>query len=174
MLAVQVGVTPMRECESCASNWLDVGTFTKLCQDREERGAIAAAVIQGSATPVRIVATAGARVRYVPCPVCKKLLNRENFGRHSGIIIDVCKTDGVWFERGELQSVMAFIDSGGFERARIADTARQINERVKLEQEFKRSGSHIMIQTTTVSSRHADTSFVGSLLEEALRSLFSS
>jgi Zn-finger nucleic acid-binding protein len=82
----------------------------QLCQDRSERGKVAVLVAPGES--IGVVPTAGGRVRYVPCPVCKKILNRQNFGRQSGIIIDVCKADGVWFERGELHSVLTFIDNG--------------------------------------------------------------
>ena len=110
MHAVEVGTTPMYECGSCARVWLDAPTFMKMCQDREERGAVAALITPS--TTIAVVPTVGGQVRYVPCPVCKKLLNRENFGRQSGIIIDVCKSDGVWFERGELRSVLTFIDGG--------------------------------------------------------------
>ena len=40
--------------------------------------------------------------RYLPCPVCKSLMNRVNFAHHSGIVIDLCGKDGVWFDRDEL------------------------------------------------------------------------
>src|SRR5205823_13383117 len=112
MRAVRVGSTPMFECGSCSSVWLDAATFTQLCTDREERGTVAATI---SRAPVGVVPTAGKKVRYVRCPICKNTLNRENFGRQSGVIIDVCKQDGVWFERDELHSVLAFIDGGGME-----------------------------------------------------------
>ena len=34
------------------------------------------------------------------------MMNRQNFGRRSGVIIDVCKGHGVWFEPGELSAVL--------------------------------------------------------------------
>ena len=170
MRAVQVGTTPMHECETCASVWLDAGTFMQLCQDREERGAVAA-IIAGPAS-VGVVPTAGGRVRYVHCPRCKKVLNRENFGRQSGVVIDVCKADGVFFERGELRSVLAFIDGGGLERARVREDARKSQERRSLEQAFHESALRMSNNFTSITSVRHDGS-ADSLLGEALRALFS-
>jgi Zn-finger nucleic acid-binding protein len=168
MQGVRVGSTPMYECGSCAGIWLDAPTFTQLCQDREQRGAVAATI--GPAL-VGVVPTAGGRVRYVRCPVCKNMLNRENFGRQSGVIVDVCKNDGVWFERGELHSVLTFVDSGGLERARAVALARRSEERRALEQQFFKARpreSHHSVSISVHSEGSSD-----SLLGEALRSLFS-
>jgi len=170
MHAVRVGSTPMFECGSCSSVWLDAATFTQLCTDREERGTVAATI---SRAPVGVVPTAGKKVRYVRCPICKNTLNRENFGRQSGVIIDVCKQDGVWFERDELHSVLAFIDGGGMERARALENARQAADRVKLEQEFTESGRRFVHRTTTTTTTiHVEHS-ADSFLDDALRALFS-
>jgi Zn-finger nucleic acid-binding protein len=59
-------------------------------------------------------------VRYVPCPVCGDMMNRRNFGKTSGVIVDVCARDGTWFEPGELPRVLAFVEAGG-----LADARRQ-------------------------------------------------
>jgi len=170
MRAVLVGTTPMHECPSCSGVWLDGGTFMQLCQDREERGAVAA-IVAGAAS-VGVVTTAGGRVRYVHCPMCTKVMNRENFGRQSGVVIDVCKSDGVWFERGELRSVLAFIDGGGLERARVRDVARKSEERKSLEVAFTESGMRVSHRITSASSSGLGGA-VDNLLAEALRSLFS-
>lgn len=71
------------------------------------------------------------QVRYLRCPGCNKSMNRRAFGRISGVIVDVCREHGVWFDAGELTEVLAFIDRGGLERARekeaqeLKDTARE-------------------------------------------------
>lgn len=56
-------------------------------------------------------------VKYLPCVVCTKLMNRTVFGRMSGVIVDVCKDCGVWFDAGEIGKVIAFIESGGIAKA---------------------------------------------------------
>ncbi len=35
---------------------------------------------------------------YRPCPVCTRLMNRVNFGRRSGVLIDRCRAHGSWFD----------------------------------------------------------------------------
>ena len=66
-------------------------------------------------------------VRYVPCPLCHTSMNRVNFGKVSGVIVDVCKMHGTWFDAGELTSVVAFASAGGLvkTRAREADEKRE-------------------------------------------------
>ena len=51
-------------------------------------------------------------------------------------MIDVCKGHGAWLEHRELQGVLAFIESGGFEKARTEDLKRQMDERLSLERAF--------------------------------------
>ena len=79
-LDVHVGATPLFECAGCGSTWLDTETFTTLCANREAHGAIADML--GPKT-VGVTATAASAVRYLPCPTCTKVMNRENFGHRS-------------------------------------------------------------------------------------------
>lgn len=55
-------------------------------------------------------------VQYVSCPRCGRYMNRENFSRISGIVIDRCRDHGVWLDKGELERIRLFIASGGLER----------------------------------------------------------
>lgn len=57
------------------------------------------------------------RVVYRPCPGCQALMNRRNFGKTSGIIVDICSRHGTWFDRGELPAVLNYVEEGGLERA---------------------------------------------------------
>ncbi len=52
-------------------------------------------------------------VRYLKCPLCHAVMNRVNFGKRSGVIVDVCKEHGVWFDRGELTQTIEFVANGG-------------------------------------------------------------
>jgi Zn-finger nucleic acid-binding protein len=58
------------------------------------------------------------RSTYIPCPCCSSLMNRKNFGGMSGVIVDVCKKHGTWFDVGELPRVLDFVASGGLDRTR--------------------------------------------------------
>ncbi|MGC4068034.1 MAG: hypothetical protein QM784_25975 [Polyangiaceae bacterium] len=66
-------------------------------------------------------------VVYRPCPVCRELMLRRNFGKVSGIIVDVCSIHGTWFDCGELARILSFVTHGGLELAqeRRADEARR-------------------------------------------------
>jgi Zn-finger nucleic acid-binding protein len=44
-------------------------------------------------------------------------MNRVNFGKRSGVIVDVCKEHGVWFDRGELTQAIEFVAKGGLDDA---------------------------------------------------------
>jgi Zn-finger nucleic acid-binding protein len=59
------------------------------------------------------------------CPECGETMSRMNFGRRSGILIDVCRAHGTWFDGGELEAVLAFVRAGGVEAdAREASSPR--------------------------------------------------
>ncbi len=81
-----------------------------------------------SATDLRLALPARERVsetkvRYVRCPRCAETMNRQAFGRISGVVVDVCRKDGVWFDAGELVAVLAFVERGGLTRARERERA---------------------------------------------------
>jgi Zn-finger nucleic acid-binding protein len=42
-------------------------------------------------------------------------MNRMNFGIRSGIVLDVCRAHGTWFDGGELGAVLDFVREGGIE-----------------------------------------------------------
>jgi Zn-finger nucleic acid-binding protein len=70
-------------------------------------------------------------INYLPCPVCSELMSRRNFGYSSGVIVDVCLSDGVWFDDGELAQVIAFCASGELTKAEKVEKLRQHTERAQ-------------------------------------------
>jgi Zn-finger nucleic acid-binding protein len=111
---IRVGTLDLLECEACDGTWLEAAAFETLCADRANRAAVLHLASDHSRPPI-------GRVEYRPCPRCGKLMNRLNFGRLSGTIIDVCRGHGTFLDRGELHQVVRFIEDGGLERARRAD-----------------------------------------------------
>lgn len=71
--------------------------------------------------PSRMTSKITDDVRYLPCPLCHSSMNRTNFGRVSGVIVDVCHKHGTWFDAGELTRTVAFAASGGLERTRARE-----------------------------------------------------
>jgi Zn-finger nucleic acid-binding protein len=50
---------------------------------------------------------------YVSCPVCGEMMNRVNFGKRSGVVVDQCRKHGVWLEGGELHRLLEWKKAGG-------------------------------------------------------------
>jgi Zn-finger nucleic acid-binding protein len=126
MASITLGTIAMRECEQCVGLWVEVAAFEKICADREEQ----AAVLGGASPAPTHQAPAGAeKIQYAPCPQCGQLMNRINFARCSGVIVDICKGHGTWFDRDELSGIVQFIRGGGLEVSR---------QREKTEIEFQR------------------------------------
>jgi Zn-finger nucleic acid-binding protein len=128
---VRVGDVDLLECGHCDGTWIESAAFERLCADREGQSAI----LQKSPVPSS-GAPSAERVQYRPCPRCRKLMNRMNFGRLSGAIVDVCRGHGTFLDRGELHQVVQFILEGGLSRMRQVEHDRlQEAERRLREQE---------------------------------------
>lgn len=128
MQALRLGSTTARECAQCGGLWLDPDSLQKLANAREETSGVVGVL----AARVPLNASSPDVVRYIPCPRCDKLMNRSNFARSSGVIIDVCKSHGVWLDRGELQRVLDFIGGGGLTVARAREREELVEEQRRL------------------------------------------
>lgn len=112
------------ECASCAGLWVPSATFESICAEKETRGKAVALAGTGRRARRVFELTPDEKVKYIPCPVCKNLMNRRNFANISGVIIDACRNDGVWFDNQELSRIVHFIEAGGMDKSR----ARQQQE----------------------------------------------
>ena len=114
LAASKVGTLEVEQCHRCGGLWLPLELFERIAADREIRGGILGA-LPGDAAKGSV---GEAVVRYRPCPQCGNLMNRTNYGRISGVVLDACKHHGLWFDRDELRRVLAFIEAGGLDRSR--------------------------------------------------------
>src|SRR6266850_2807501 len=128
MSSVTIGSTAVRECEQCLGLWLDASSFEKLCADREQQSVALGTASRAPTSAVRETS----QVSYVPCPECLQLMNRINFARCSGVIVDVCKGHGTWFDRDELSRIVEFIRGGGLEASRAREKEEIKEERRRL------------------------------------------
>ena len=127
---VPVGRTRMHECLQCGGLWLTRDSFQNICTRQEEQEAILSfRSDQGTRPPGGQNKTGRA---YIPCPVCGKLMNRENFAGCSGVILDWCRNHGSWFDRLELQQIVGFIKNGGLRKSRDRELARIREEKEQL------------------------------------------
>lgn len=116
----QLGDVEVDQCTHCGGVWLRQELFDKVSAEKETRGR--ALGVLPTAPETR--ATANLEVRYRPCPICSRLMNRYNYARISGVIIDGCKNDGLWFDKDELRQVLEFIQSGGLDKSHEREVAR--------------------------------------------------
>jgi Zn-finger nucleic acid-binding protein len=125
---VAVGAASLRECERCGGLWVDVQTFEQICADREQQSTVLGGA--ASVAPARAKGQGEPdKVRYVPCPECSRLMNRVNFAQCSGVVVDICKGHGTWFDRDELAEIVSFIRAGGLEAARNRERQQLAEER---------------------------------------------
>jgi Zn-finger nucleic acid-binding protein len=132
MSAVTVGGTRLSECRRCGGLWADQSAFDQIRVEEERQSAVLG---MATAAPLAGAPTATETVRYLPCPCCGKLMNRVNFARCSGVVIDVCKAHGTWFDRDELRRIVEFIRGGGLDLARSREMADLEAQRRELEAE---------------------------------------
>jgi Zn-finger nucleic acid-binding protein len=112
VLAAVPGDGGTHECTRCGGLFLGHATLARIVESRREAGPLPTP----GGRPFELV-RAGARVereiRYLKCPLCHEAMNRANFGKRSGIVVDVCRRHGTWFDPGELTQAVEWVASGG-------------------------------------------------------------
>ncbi len=139
------------ECRICAGLWVEKEVFEVLAA-RARTGRVGdlpgpvlpagpaaepdIAPVSASAPVAASAAGPGAAPSpaYRPCAACGALMNRRNYGRRSGVILDVCTEHGIWFDSDELQRLLRWIRDGGEEKAQalLAEQARAAARQEKL------------------------------------------
>jgi len=130
MTALAIGATMLRECQKCNGLWVEARALEKICADREQQAAVLGTASPEPVHPVRL--DSSPKIRYVPCPQCSQLMNRINFARCSGVVVDVCKGHGTWFDAEELRGIIEFIRAGGLDSARARDKQEIEEQRRRL------------------------------------------
>ena len=125
------------ECPSCAGIWVGAETFRQLI---EAAGREAQNCDHRDPHPVAKACTLeGAKPHgYLPCPVCRGLMVRQNFGHRSQVIVDVCKPHGIWFDAEKLTCILDWVRSGGLAAAneqRQTELTREARVEGRLERE---------------------------------------
>ena len=111
-------------CPQCGGMWLDREAFDQATKESDvyKKEDTQSRYFRG---PVKDP------VKYIPCVRCGKLMNRRNFARISGVILDECHSHGVWLDNGKLEKIRLFIVDGGLENAqdkKIEKTSAELKE----------------------------------------------
>ncbi len=94
-------------------------------------------------------------VRYLSCPECHTMMNRKNLGSRSGIVVDVCKMHGIWFDAGELTQAVAFAATGGLARAEKVERQRNAEAAAREQAEARRVHAELVALSTRETRREA-------------------
>jgi Zn-finger nucleic acid-binding protein len=110
----QIGGIGINECSSCNGLWAPGERFDELIHravqahksaDPEKMRAFKPRVKGSNPTRQKVV--------YRKCPECDAFMQRRNFQRSSGVIIDRCHEHGTWLDADELEQITGFLSSGG-------------------------------------------------------------
>jgi Zn-finger nucleic acid-binding protein len=106
-----VGGVWVRECAKCNGLWVPGERLDALIQRAVDgaRERAASGVSRAERRPRSITV----QFAYRNCPVCGHHMQRKNFGKRSGVIVDWCGAHGTWLDKDELEQIAAFIAEGG-------------------------------------------------------------
>jgi Zn-finger nucleic acid-binding protein len=158
---IVVGDLDLLECGGCDGTWVEADAFDRLCANRESQ----AAVLHGNQRQENPIAQQP--TRYRPCLRCGTMMNRMNFGRRSGTVIDVCRGHGTFLDRGELHQVVRFIHAGGLDRARQAEIEDLRDEQRRLESLRQISGQPAPVAGAFAWDEHWFREFLKALVEKS-------
>jgi Zn-finger nucleic acid-binding protein len=148
------------ECGRCGGFWLGHEAFRQLV----ERAVHEALPFGTQPLPVAGSAGKGLQQRpsgrfYRPCPVCGELMNRFNYGRVSGVVIDACKEHGIWFDGDALSRILEWIHEGGTQVTARAEELYQ-QEKIRHAEELHR----LEKESEVFASQHPPRHFLDTLL----------
>lgn len=116
----EVSAIVIDECSGCQGVFLDHAAVHRVIDEHDLSRAEALLVsLSRTAKPF-----AGGRM-YIKCPTCTTVMNRKLFATGSGVVVDVCKAHGTFFDAGELATIIEFVRRGGLEIAAKKDAQRQ-------------------------------------------------
>jgi len=132
---VAAGQVAVLECGRCAGFWIGHEAFRGLVEKARKESLPDGTTPE---TPQQLAAKfglpAGAAAPesghgsfYRPCPECRALMVRKNYGHTSGVIIDLCREHGLWFDADELARILAWVRAGG---GRDPEPPAEVNRRV--------------------------------------------
>lgn len=135
----------LEECGECCGLWLSNDAFREVSRLKvEEYGANPLPERDRSERRLDPVV-------YLKCPACGDLMNRTNFGRRSGVIIDQCAKHGVWLDDEELERIARFIAEGGLAQARKVE-AQELERRARRARSAARLESSSLLGSIDASS----------------------
>lgn len=160
----KIGAYVVDECPSCSGMWVECETFNRLVKQQAARAESQVDGVRGRPRKSKLTE----QVRYIKCPDCQRMMNRFNFAKVSGVVIDECRDHGVWLDSEELAKIAAYVSSGGLRHTQTLDRLDAKLQAVRSRSSAPRAMSEIPQYAT---EREHGTS-LGSVLELLTGALF--
>lgn len=95
MVILELNQVEIDYCTNCKGIWLDRGELDLIFSSADKKEIAKSFSVKNNSDEVKR-----------RCPICKKKMDKVEF-ENTGIIIDRCSEDhGVWFDGGELKSIL--------------------------------------------------------------------
>lgn len=157
-----VGEVLLDECLGCHGVFLDACAVEMVVRERRQASASAIVAMAEDNTISSARPEQGGKL-YIKCPDCDQVMNRVNFGRRSGIIVDVCKPHGTWFDQDELPRIVDFVMKGGLEESERREVAR-MREDARRARSEARGSAQMAAFNQPISRGSANTAVFSSVL----------
>ncbi len=148
------------ECPMCCGLFVEAPDLERMIRDQEQRFEAEAG---GAVDRPRKANPLGGPVAYLKCPVCESFMNRVNYGRLSGVIIDWCGDHGYWLDPGELEKIAQWVATGGLRQKHERDIGEYKARRKRIESGPSSAGVP-MIGTSSLSGNTRGFSAGGGVL----------
>lgn len=107
MIVVEYQKIELDYCDNCRGVWFDCGELELLLK---------VAASQGACLPDKgIIRSSGVKTpeKKRRCPICGRKMSKNLIGEKPEILIDACpKGEGLWFDGGEVDSLLKQLPSG--------------------------------------------------------------
>ena len=116
MVVLEYDAVEIDYCPSCRGIWLDAGELEMLFGDAEACDAFLNA---GGPAPA-------SREKKRPCPLCDRSMDKFVTGGDHPVTLDRCPIgEGIWLDRGELETVLAH-GASTVEGEKVANLLREV------------------------------------------------
>lgn len=111
MVILELNQVEIDYCTTCKGIWLDRGELDLIFSSADKKEISKSFSIKNDFDEIKR-----------RCPICKKKMDKVEF-ENTGIIIDKCVDDhGVWFDSGELKSILKSAEE---QNSRIINTLKE-------------------------------------------------
>jgi Zn-finger nucleic acid-binding protein len=111
------GEIAVQACGGCEGLFLEQGVIQQVIADHVLAEPLLATLPRRE---IRVIPRPGEKM-YLKCPECRTVMNRRQFATGAGIVIDVCKPHGTFFDAGELPAIIEYVRKGGLDRSAKKD-----------------------------------------------------